>query len=119
VIGNEDMLEWESLTEILEDFWQNEEDKFVWRLEKSGDYTARSMHKKLTFRGITNRKIMKLWRSRVPNKLKIFVSLDTQDAGVNLLKKRIWRSIKCCLCADVELVILIKGADKYDRIFLV
>jgi len=74
VLGNEDMLEWERSMEILEDCRLNEEeDKFVWSLDKSGDYTTRSIHRRLTFRGITNRRMMKLWKSRLPNKLKISV----------------------------------------------
>jgi len=39
--GDEDMKEWERFMDSLEEFWLNEEaDKFVWLLDKSGNYST-------------------------------------------------------------------------------
>jgi len=48
-------------------------DHFEWILDnKSGRYTTRSMHRRLTFRGFINKRKVKLWGSRLPNKSKVF-----------------------------------------------
>jgi hypothetical protein len=43
-LGEADMREWEILMNILEEYRLNgEDDQFVWILDKSGNYTTRSM----------------------------------------------------------------------------
>jgi len=62
------MREWEILMNRSEDYKLNDEvDKFIWVLDKSIKYTTRSMHRRLSFRGLL---IMKLWKSKLPNKIK-------------------------------------------------
>lgn len=90
--------------DILEYFRLNgEQDHFVWILDKSKSYSTRSMYRSLTFRGVggLNKKdgqTVKLWKSKLPNKLKIFVWMVVQDrlqTGVNL-KRRKWKCNKNC-----------------------
>jgi hypothetical protein len=103
--GDEDMKEWERLMDSLEDFWLSEEaDKFVWLLDKSGNYTTRSMYRRLTFRGADNKRMQKPWKSILPNKIEVFVWLVTQDrlqTGVNLKKKERKGGIKTVVCVGL------------------
>jgi hypothetical protein len=105
-LGDEDMKEWERLMDSLEDFWLSEEaDKFVWLLDKSGNYTTRYMYRRLTFRGADNKRMQKPWKSILPNKIEVFVWLVTQDrlqTGVNLKKKERRGDKNCCLCGIDE-----------------
>lgn len=103
-LGDRDFGDWESLMNRLDDFRINEEnDQFVLLLDKSRDYSTRSMYRRLIFRGVLNKRMIKLWKSKLPYKLKVFLWLAVQDrlqTGVNL-KKRKWRgSGKCCLCGS-------------------
>lgn len=91
-LGNYDFCEWERLMVRLDDFRLNgEQDHFVWILDKTKNYSTRSMYRTLTFRGVLNKRMIKLWKSnKLPNKLKVFVWLAVQDrfqTGVNLKKK--------------------------------
>jgi hypothetical protein len=90
-LGDSDFREWERLMDTLDDFRIGEKDRFVWILHKSKNYSTRKwerlMYRRLTFRGITNKRMIKLWKSKLPNKLKVFVWLAAQDrlqTGVNL-----------------------------------
>lgn len=69
-LGESDMLEWERLMDMLDNFRLTEgEDKFIWVL---GSYTTRSMYRRLTFREISNSRLMKLWKNeRVATKKKV------------------------------------------------
>lgn len=105
-LGDSDYREWEKLVSML--YWHrlnNGSDHFCWLLEKSGKYTVRSMYRRLVFRGVVNKRMAKLWKSKLPNKLKVFFWLVVQDklqTGVNL-KKREWKGDgKCCLCGVEE-----------------
>jgi hypothetical protein len=72
-LGESDMLEWERLMDLLDNFRLTEgEDKFIWVL---GSYTIRSMYRRLTFREISNSRLMKLWKNeRVATKKKFYVA---------------------------------------------
>lgn len=50
------MQDWDRLVGNLND----EQDKFVCVLEKSGKYSTRSMYKRLNFREVTNRRMKKM-----------------------------------------------------------
>jgi hypothetical protein len=88
------MRKWERLTDMLGCYRLNgDDDHFTWILDKSGQYTTRSMYGRLAFRGITNKRMIKLWKSKLPYKLKVFMRMVVQDkleTGVNL-KKREWK----------------------------
>lgn len=105
-LGERDMLDWEQLMSLLDDFPLNlEDDKFTWVLEKSGKYSTNSMYRRLMFRGVNNKRMKRMWRSKLPQKLKVFAWLVAQNklqTGDNL-KKRKWKGDeKCCLCRKME-----------------
>lgn len=57
----------------LEEFRLNgAQDKFIWLLDKSKNYCTRSTYRRLTFRGILKKSMAKLWKSKLPYKLKFF-----------------------------------------------
>lgn len=91
-LGVEDTREWEWLVDLLDDFRLNDEhDNVEWFLNKSGRYKTHSMYRTLTFRGVTKKRMVKLfWGSQLPNKIKVFASMSIQDrlrTWVNLKKK--------------------------------
>jgi len=100
------MKEWERLMAILDKMTISEgEDSFVWLLEKSGHYTTRSMYRRLSFRRVVNRRMVKLWKSKIPMKLKVFMWMVINgklQTGVNLMKNNWRESGKCCLCGEYE-----------------
>jgi hypothetical protein len=56
-LGDADMREWEILMNILEEYRLNgEDDQFVWILDQSGNYTTRSMYRRIIFRGVLYKK---------------------------------------------------------------
>lgn len=72
-LRGDDVLERERLMDMLDDFSLNEgEDSFIWILEKSQKY-SRSMYRRLSFRGVTNQRMRKLWKNKLPMKLKVFL----------------------------------------------
>ena len=100
------MHEWKKLMDILDNVVISEgEDTFSWILEKSGQYSTKSMHRRLSFRGIVNRRMVKLWKNKIPMKIRVFMWLVMQgrlQTGSNLKKKQ-WRGTgKCCLCGAWE-----------------
>lgn len=108
-----DMEEWESMMLLLDDYSLNDkEDVFRWVLEKSGRYSTKSMYRRHTFRGVMNRRMQRLWKSKLPQKLNVFMWLAIQnriETGVNLKKGSGRGKEKCCLC-DV--------AEDMDHIFI-
>lgn len=105
-LGLGDMKEWDRMMVLLENYSLNDsEDTFTWVLDKSGKYSTRSMYRRLTFRGVINRRMQKLWRSKLPQKLKVFLWFASQDrlqTGLNLKKKNWKGNAKCCLCGVLE-----------------
>jgi hypothetical protein len=48
-------------------------------LEKSGKYSTKSMYKYLLHRGVNNKRMRRLWKSKLPMKMKIFIWLAFQN----------------------------------------
>jgi hypothetical protein len=72
--------QWEELLEMVERVQINgDKDKVVWVLEKSGKYTSRSMYRFLSHRGVVNGRMKRLWKSKMPMKIKVFMWLSFQD----------------------------------------
>lgn len=62
-------------------------DSFCWIFERTGVYTTRSMYRNIMFRGVNNRRMEKLLKSKIPMKIKVFMWMLIQDKlqnGVNL-----------------------------------
>jgi hypothetical protein len=72
--------QWEELPDLVEQVRINgDRDRVAWVLEKSGKYTSRSMYRFLSHRGVVNRRMRHLWKSRLPMKIKVFLWLAFQD----------------------------------------
>jgi hypothetical protein len=54
-------------------------DKMIWKLEKSRCYSTKSMYRCLSYLGVSNKRMKKLWKSKLPMKLKTFMWLVCQD----------------------------------------
>lgn len=107
-LGESELKEWERLMECLDDkqiLEVDTEDVFFWAYEKSGIYSTRSMYRNIMFRGVNNHRMRKLWKSKLPMKIKVFMWLLIQDklqTGVNLKKKKWKGDMNCCLCGKPE-----------------
>jgi len=100
--------EWSDIMELLETVQlQDHPDQVKWVYEKSGIFSTRSMYRLMTFRGVTNRRTKRLWGSRLPLKLKVFMWLADQDrlqTGVALKKKKWKGDHRCIICRVQETV---------------
>jgi hypothetical protein len=54
------------------------QDKMTWALEKSGKYTTKSMYRFLLHRGVVNTRMRRLWKNKMPMKVKVFMWLASQ-----------------------------------------
>jgi hypothetical protein len=71
--GEKEMTEWRSMMEKLERITLTEEnDKVIWKLEKSGNFTTKSMHRYITFGGIIDTRMMEILMAKIPLKVQIF-----------------------------------------------
>jgi hypothetical protein len=83
----------------------NEPDEVSWALSSSKTFTSQSLYKFLTHGGVSNRFAMKIWKCRVPLKIRIFSwqLLHDRIQTAQQLKARQWKgSILCKLCKEVE-----------------
>jgi hypothetical protein len=72
--------QWETMVGRLNEVHLNEGgDKMIWKLEKSGCYSTKSMYKHLLQHGVVNRRMKKVWKSELPMKIKIFMRLVGLD----------------------------------------
>lgn len=72
--------QWDDLLNtIKETELTGETDSVKWALEKSGQYTTRSMYRMLAHRGVVNQRMRSIWGCRMPLKLKIFLWLTMQN----------------------------------------
>lgn len=102
---------WEELHKLLSNVnlrergWEGEQDSSRWCLEKSGCYTTKSMYRFLAHRGVINIRMRRLWKTKLPMKLKVFmwqVFHDRLQTGEEL-KKRNWKgNEKCLVCGVIE-----------------
>ena len=78
--------------DLLEDtHLNNNQDLVTWGMEKSGVYTTKSMYRWFSHRGVVNKRLRRVWKSRVPMKLKVFlwqISHDKLQTGVALKKRK-------------------------------
>jgi hypothetical protein len=78
--GEEEVREWNSMLVWLADCQLNgQKDVVKWKLEKTGLYSTKSMHRVLSFNGATNRRLKKMWKSKTPLKLKVLLWLAFQN----------------------------------------
>ena len=79
-------------------------DKVVWKLEKSGKFTTRSVYKFITFGGVIDLRMMEIWRAKISLKLKIFLWMAWHDRiqTAQQLKRRNWDGSKRCKYCGLE-----------------
>ena len=79
-------------------------DKVVWKLEKSGKFTTRSVYRFITFGGVIDLRMMEIWRAKISLKLKIFPWMAWHDRiqTAQQLKRRNWDGSKWCKYCRLE-----------------
>lgn len=83
----------------------NSGDRVVWSLNKSGVFSVKSLYRFLSFGGVIHTRNQKIWKSKIPLKVKIFLWLAFQDRlqTTSQLKVRKWKGVdKCILCGVSE-----------------
>lgn len=97
---------WDDLLTALQGVALNDrQDSISWALEKKGVYTTKSMYRMLAFRGVSSKRATKLWKCKIPLKIKIFLWLTFQDRlpTGEVLKKRKWKGDHhCTMCNKLE-----------------
>lgn len=79
-LGFEEFMRWENLkNDLLEVELNLNKDSVFWCFEKSGIVLVKSLYRNLTFGGVSSRKFEKLWKSKLPLKVKIFFWLCFHD----------------------------------------
>lgn len=104
--GPDERAEWNLLLDMTRGVClNNERDKVVWALDKTKMFTTRSLYKFMSFQGASNPSLCKIWKVKIPSKIKIFLwqmRLDRLPGGV-CLRNRGWKgSDRCCLCGELE-----------------
>ena len=72
----------------------------IWKLEKKGHYSTKSMYRFITFGGVIDRQTKKVWKNKMPLKLRVFVwqALHNRlQTGVASKKKKWKGDDKCSL----------------------
>lgn len=109
-IGPYQIEEWTNLHLLLAGVVLNgDNDVVTWAFVSSGKYTTKSMYRALSFRGVIVVRRQRLWKNRLPLKIKVFLWLATQDripTGVQLKKKQWKGGEKCVLCGIPETTII-------------
>ena len=77
--GPEEMQEWGELLDKLKDVTLGWRKIVIWKLERSGHFTTTSLYRWMSFKGMKNKRAEKIWRSKLPMKLKVFLWLTIQD----------------------------------------
>ena len=101
-----DLTQWDHLLRVLaQTSISDTEDKVRWALEKKGVFSTRSMYHFLSDRGVLNGRMQRLWKSKLPMKIKVFLWLAFQDrlpTGI-VLKRRNWKGDdRCVVCKVIE-----------------
>ena len=103
--GSEEMQEWGELLDKLKDVTLGWRKIVIWKLERSGHFTTRSLYMWMSFRGMKNKRAEKIWRSKLPMKLKVFLWLTIQDRlpTKTKMKERKWKGEQgCTICGESE-----------------
>ena len=102
------MAEWARLVELVNQINLSDgRDVTQWILEQRGKYTTRSLYKAMTFGGVKDLVMMKIWKCRIPLKIKFFLWMAFNDriqAAVQLKKKKWSGPEECKLCGEREAV---------------
>ncbi|KAL6626269.1 hypothetical protein ACP70R_029995 [Stipagrostis hirtigluma subsp. patula] len=86
---------------LLEMALIQEEDRHIWRLESSGQYTARSAYRAFFYGAITFEPWRRIWKTWAPAKCKIFLWLVVRNrcwTADRLAKRGLPHPNRCLLC---------------------
>jgi hypothetical protein len=50
-------------------------DTMRWKLTKSGNFSVKSLYREIIFGGVTDKRMVELWKTPIPLKIKIFMWL--------------------------------------------
>jgi S-adenosylmethionine:diacylglycerol 3-amino-3-carboxypropyl transferase len=78
-------------------------DEMKWILESSGRYTTRSLHRQLTFGGVKDTFVMKIWKCQIPLKVKFFLWMafhDRVQSAVQLKKNATSQAQRRVSCVE-------------------
>jgi hypothetical protein len=98
--------EWNNLLELLSSVDLTEgRDVVFWTLDRSRKYSARSLYRFMTNGGVTDSRMMIIWKCSIPLKVKIFLWMATHDriqCAVQLKKKKWSGQEECFMCGKLE-----------------
>lgn len=107
-LSNREAEQWLELVNTIKDIEITEGAHEVkWALEKSGQFTTKSVYRMIAHRGVSNYRMRKTWECKLPLKLKIFLWLIMQDrlqTGITLRRRRWKGSHKCIICNSPETI---------------
>lgn len=112
--GREEIIQWEDLKNLLFNVeFRERSDSFHWCLHSSGLFSVKTLYIHVSFGGVTSWKLQRLWRIKIPLKIKIFLWQVFQDRVQTAKQLSLggWKGdINCVLCGVIE--------DSYHVIFL-
>ena len=75
-----------------------EDDRVTWKLDKSGKFSTRSMYRYITFAGVVDVRMMEIWNTKIPLKVKIFLWMAWHDRiqTAQQFRRRNWDGSKVC-----------------------
>ncbi|WVZ88316.1 hypothetical protein U9M48_034851, partial [Paspalum notatum var. saurae] len=85
--------------------WGVGEDQMIWKLNKSGVYTSRSLYRLLMDSGVVDSCVMKIWEARMPAKIKkkFWMAWKNRIQRAEQLVVRKWKGSEFCkLCGLTE-----------------
>lgn len=98
---------WDKIWSNVENFsLTNDSDCISWKLEKNGKFSVKSLYNGLT-RNESGLYHKRIWKGKIPPKIKIFLLLLTNDAILtrdNLIRRK-WNGDPKCLFCDADEII--------------
>ena len=97
--------QWENFKNDVEQVeLEDSMDKPIWCLEKSGIFSVKSLYNHLLFGGVNSGKMSKLWKSKCPLKVRIFIwfCYHNRVQSLDQLKLRGWKGNPNCLLCGAE-----------------
>jgi hypothetical protein len=97
--------QWEHITSELSKISPNDSDDIVlWRFGKKCHFSVKSMYDMLIVNDLGSY-FKKIWKSKIPNKIKIFMWLVVNDAILtkdNMIRRKWQGDLKCYFCSMNE-----------------
>jgi exonuclease III len=105
-LGIEEVAEWNELQEALDLVcFSDEEDKAVWALENSGNFSTKSLYRLIKHSGSVDLRMLEVWGAKLPLKIRIFLWMLWHDrvlTGEQMRIRKSTKSEKCKYCGKLE-----------------